>query len=138
MSLEVTTALVYSEGFIWAMAGDDGSVAKIDPATGRVLRIYTFYSYLSGQGLSVAVAQGSLWLLDNQDFRYPSVLQVSIATGLPAGRVGGRRLCGGQFYCWRIYATPSAIWVPGSAWLARIDPARLVGPRSAPSAMALR
>ena len=137
INLNVTTTLVYSQGFIWAMAGDDGSVAKIDPVTGRVLRIYTFYSYLSGQGLSLAVAQGSLWLLDNQDFQYPSVLQVSIATGVPTGRVGGRQLCGGQPYCSLIFATPGAIWVPGPTWLTRIDPARLIGPRSAPSAIAL-
>ena len=125
-----SAALVYSEGFVWAMAGDDGSIAKIDPATGRVLRIYTFISYLSGQGLSLAVTQGSLWLLDYADFAYPSVLRVSITTGLPAARAGGQRLCGGQ--CWQIYATPGAIWVPGATWLARIDPARLIGPRSAP------
>lgn len=122
INLEPAATLVYSEGFVWAMAGDDGSIAKIDPATGRVLRIYTFVSYLSGQVLSLAVAQGSLWLLNNGGFAYPSVLRVSITTGLPQARTGGPRLCGGL--CWQIYATPGAIWVPASTWLTRIDPVR--------------
>jgi hypothetical protein len=110
------------------MAGDDGSVAKIDPATGRVLRIYTFFSYGVGQGLSLTVGHGSLWLLDNGDFFRPSVLQVSITTGRVTGRVAGPRLCGaggaGQ-QCWQIYATPGAIWVTAQDWVARIDPGRL-------------
>jgi hypothetical protein len=80
INLKVTAALLYTGGFVWAMAGDDGSVAKIDPATGRVLRIYTFFSYGVGQGLSLTVGHGSLWLLDYGDFFYPSVLQVSIST----------------------------------------------------------
>jgi len=127
INLKVTTALLYSEGFMWAMAGDDGSVAKIDPATGRVLRIYTFFSYGLGQGLSLTVGQGSLWLLDNGDFVRPSVLQASITTGRIKARVSGPRLCGagGFWECGQIYATPGAIWVTCTDWLARIDPGRL-------------
>lgn len=122
VNLRSVASLQYSAGFVWAMASDDGSVAKIDPKTGRIVRIYSRYL---APASSMAVAQGSLWLLDNQDFAYPSVLQVSIATGRPIGRLGGRRLCSDR-QCWQVVATPGAIWVPGTRWLARIDPGRLL------------
>jgi hypothetical protein len=122
INLAVTASLGYNDGFIWAMAGDDGSVAKIDPATGRIFRIYSFTSYLSPV-LAMAAGQGSLWLLDTQDFRSPAILRISMATGKPVARVGGLRLCGEQ--CSQVYAIGAGIWVPGQNWLTRIDPARL-------------
>src|SRR5262249_19775399 len=39
-----TQELVYGDGAIWAIA-DDESIARIDPATGRVTRIYTYRTY---------------------------------------------------------------------------------------------
>ena len=119
INLRSTASLVYSAGFVWAMAGDDGSVAKIDAVTGRVVRIYSRYP---APDSAMTVAQGSFWVLDNQDFAYVSVLRVSAATGRATGRAGGPRLCGsGQSF--QIFATPGAIWVPCASWLARIDPA---------------
>lgn len=123
-----TNSLVSGQGYVWALTTDE-SVAKIDPATGQVLRIYTYRSYDPGYagGLDfLAVGHGSLWFLVD---RYPlsGVLRVNISTGKSVGQVGSiaSRSCGEP--CWQIYATQSAIWVPTQDRLIRIDLAKSSG-----------
>jgi len=121
--------MVYGQGLVWAL-GIDESVAKMDLATGRVVRLYTHRTYDPGRagGLDyLAVGDGSLWFLDDGN-SFGGVLRVSIATGRPLGAVAEPRAgdCGQQS-CFQIYATPGAIWVPTAQWLIRIYPARLPG-----------
>jgi len=136
-SLASTSSLVYGTGLRWALTGDE-SIAMIDPATGRVARVYTYRSYDPAYdgGLDfLAVGHGSLWFLDDGALKvgaapFRGVLRVSAATGLRLGPVPGigPAACGGP--CTQIYATRSAIWVPTATGLIRIDPA-LVARRTA-------
>ena len=125
VSFAYAQSLVYSQGALWALTNDE-SVAKIDPATGRVLRIYTYASYdpADNAGLDfLAVGGGSLWFLDDG---YPSsgVMRVSEATGRPLGEVTVPAGACGQ-PCSQIYVYGNAVWVPTMETLLRIDPARL-------------
>jgi hypothetical protein len=131
-SLALTQSLVYGGGFIWAMMGDE-SVAKIDPATGRVVRVYTYRTFDPGyvDGLSfLAVGQGSLWFLSGG--QRSGVLRVSMATGRPTGWVllRGMGSCGQP--CGAIYDTQGAVWVPTPKWLIKIYPKWDLKPMTAP------
>ena len=132
VSFAYTEELVSGEGAIWAIATDE-SIARIDPATGRVVRFYTYRSYDPGYsgGLAfLAVGPGSLWGLDDgylyRGHPFSGVLRVSMATGRPLGRVNfAHGFCGQP--CSQIFATPGAVWVPTAQLLIRIDPSRLPG-----------
>lgn len=116
-SFAYTNELVYGDGAIWAFTADE-SIARIDPASGRVTHIYTYRTYdpnYNGVLQFLAVGHGSLWLSDGV-----RVLRVSVATGRPlAGVTAGPGA--------PVYSTPGAIWVPASKQLIRIDPARMPG-----------
>jgi len=119
-------SLVFDQGALWALT-DDESVAKINPATGRIARIFTYSSYdpQYSMGLDfLSAGQNSLWFLDD-GHRSSGVLRVSMATGRPLGAVAHIGSCGEP--CSQIYATQSAVWVATSDWLVRIDPGRLPG-----------
>lgn len=127
-SFVYTQSLVYSQGALWVLTGDE-SVAKIDPATGRVVRVYTIASYdpTGAGGLDfLTVGQGSLWFLDD-GYLFSGVLRVSTATGKPLGGITIPSGSCGQQPCWQIYDTQNAVWVPTQTSLIRIDPARLPG-----------
>jgi hypothetical protein len=120
------SSLVAGEGRVWEFTADE-SVAKIDPISGKVLRIYTYRSYdpAYGAGLTgLAVGNGSLWFMD---WRTGGVLRVSIATGKPTGQVPGVGAAPCAETCVQVYSTPGAIWVPIMHQLIRIDPARMPG-----------
>ena len=118
-------SLVSAGGFIWVLTEDE-SVAKIDPATGQVVRTYTYRTYDPSYQAALsffAVGHRSLWFAE-----WPGkVLRVSLATGRPASQVSALTpdLC--RYGCGQIYSTSSAIWVPAGHLLIRIDPARLPG-----------
>lgn len=129
VSLSGMQPLVYAQGYVWALSADE-NVAKIEPVTGRVLRVYTHRTYdpeLAGGLDFFAIGQGSLWFLDD-GYPFSGVLRISLATGRPLGAVAEPKAgdCG-PTPCAQIYSTPGAIWVPTAQWLLRIDPARLPG-----------
>jgi streptogramin lyase len=119
-----TQELVYGDGAIWAIT-DDESIARIDPATGRVTRIYTYRTYdphYNGGLQILAVGHGSLWLSDGL-----RALRVSMATGRPLAEVGaGPGVCS-RLLCTPLFSTPGAIWMSAAKQLIRIDPARMPG-----------
>lgn len=133
VSFAYTVSLAYGDGFVWALTNDE-SVAKIDPATGKVLQVYTYATYdpAYGQDLTwLAVGHGSIWFAVNGtgsgSLSFQGVLRVSSVTGKLAGRIPvlGPISCGGA--CWQIYSTPGGIWMPTAKSLIRLDPARLPG-----------
>ena len=114
-------SLVYRQGAVWALTTDE-SVAKIDPATGKVVRAYGYQTYdpnYSGGLDFMTVGLGSIWFLDDG---YPrtGVLKVSMATGQPQARVSGVGSCGEP--CWQIYLAGGSVWVPTQTHVTRIDP----------------
>lgn len=123
-SFTYTNELVYGDGAIWAITSDE-SIARIDPATGHVTRVYTYRTYdphYSGGLQILAVGRGSLWLSDGL-----RVLRVGMATGRPLAEVrAGPGVCNQQL-CLPLYSTPGAIWMPASTQLIRIDPTRMPG-----------
>jgi hypothetical protein len=118
-------SLVAAQGFIWALTEDE-SMAQIDPATGQVVRTYTYRTYDPSYQAALsffAVGHGSLWFAE-----WPAkVLRVSLATGRPVSQVSAftPNLC--RYGCGEIYSTSSAIWVPAGHMLIRINPAKLPG-----------
>jgi hypothetical protein len=121
-----TQSLVYGAGWIWAL-GNDQSVARIDPVTGAVTRIYTGQSYdpLGYGGPNVlTVGNSSLWFLDD-GYPFSGVLQVSPASGAATSRVPIPPGACGQQPCTQLYSTPGSIWVPTQNQLLRIDTAKL-------------
>ncbi|HXP21310.1 MAG TPA: hypothetical protein VN840_16830 [Streptosporangiaceae bacterium] len=125
VSFAYTQSLVYSQGALWALTNDE-SVAKINPATGHVERVFSSASYdpKGAGGLDFLTAgQGSLWFLDD-GYPFSGVLRVSMATGRPLGGVTVRPGSCGQ-PCYQIYDTNGTIWVPTSTAIIGIDPARL-------------
>jgi len=123
-----TQALAYGNGSLWVL-GSDESVARIDPSSGVVQRVYNPRSYdpKGYGGLNyLAVASGSLWFLDD-GYPFSGVIRVSIATGRQTGRVPIAATACGEMTCSQIYATPGIIWVPTQLQLLRINPA-LVSP----------
>jgi hypothetical protein len=127
VSFSYAQSLVYSRGAIWVLTNDE-SVAKIDPVTGHVERIYTYRSYdpAYNGGLDfLTTGQGSLWFLDD-GYPFGGVLRVSMSTGRPLGGVPIKPGSCGQ-PCWQIYDTGGLIWVPTLASLLAISPAGLPG-----------
>jgi hypothetical protein len=111
---------------VWALTSDE-SVAKVDPATGRVVRIYTYRSYDPSYTAGfnyLAVGHGSLWFLN---WRTGAVVRVSIATGKQVGDAARVASECSRWSCGQIYSTPGGIWVPTSDRLIRIMPGRSAG-----------
>jgi hypothetical protein len=124
VSLVYTNSLVYGQGALWALTNDE-SVAKIDVTTGRIVRIYGYQSYDPGESMGLdflTVGSNSLWFLADYGHEATSVLRVSIATGLPQGRVSGVGSCGEP--CWQIYVAGGSVWVPTQDHITRIDPVK--------------
>jgi glutamine cyclotransferase len=116
-----TNSLVYGQGALWAFTTDE-SVVKIDPATGRVEKTFSYQTYdpTGSLGLDfMTVGRGSLWFLRDQGYEATSVLRVSIATGRPQGRIADVGSCGEP--CWQIYYANGSIWVPTQRYITRID-----------------
>ncbi len=123
-SLVDTNSLVYGQRALWAYS-DTESVAKIDPATGQIVRIYSSDAYDRAAAMSLdffAVGLNSLWFLNDDHYEATSVLRVSLTTGRPQGRVYGVGSCGEP--CWQIYFTQGSAWIPTRADIIRISPVR--------------
>ncbi len=119
-----TNSLIFADGAVWAFDGGE-SVAKIDPETGRIIRVYDSAAYdpSDPSGLDFfAVGQNSLWFLNDGHAAATSVLRVSLASGLPLAQASGIGSCGEP--CWQIYAAGGSIWVPTQTHITRIDPVR--------------
>lgn len=120
--------LVYASGSIWALAAGE-QLARIDPANGRVQRVYTYRDYDPSRlgGLDFLTAGGGwLWFLDN-GYPFSGVLRVSMATGHPEGGVPVPPNSCGQQTCSRVYYVAGSVWVPTAELLLRIDPGQLPG-----------
>jgi hypothetical protein len=117
-----TNSLVYANGSVWAF-GNGEDVARIDPATGRITRLYSAGRYDPQDDLSLsflAVDRDSIWFLRDTGHRGTAVLRVSLATGRPVGQVSGVGSCGEP--CWQIYVADGSAWVPTMTHLTRISP----------------
>jgi hypothetical protein len=120
--------LVYASGSIWALAAGE-QLARIDPANGRVQRVYTYRDYDPSRlgGLDFLTAgRGWLWFLDN-GYPFSGVLRLSMATGQPAGGVPIAPASCGQQTCSQVYYVAGSVWVPTAELLLRIDPGKLPG-----------
>ena len=120
--------LVYASGSIWALAAGE-QLARIDPANGRVQRVYTYRDYDPSRlgGLDFLTAGGGwLWFLDN-GYPFSGVLRVSMATGHPAGGIPVPPNSCGQQTCSQVYYVAGSVWVPTAELLLRIDPGQLPG-----------
>lgn len=120
--------LIYASGSIWALAPGE-QLARIDPVTGRVQRIYTYRNYDPSRlgGLDFLTAGGGwLWFLDN-GYPFSGVLRVSMAAGHPDGGIPVAPNSCGQQTCSQVYYLDRSIWVPTAELLLRIDPGRLPG-----------
>jgi len=122
-------SLVYEAGAVWVLTNDE-SIAKIDPASGHIERVFTCRNFdpACQVGLDFMTAgEGSLWFMDDgysKGHQTTSVLRVSMATGKLLGRVNVHPGSCGQ-PCYQIYAASGTIWVPTLTELIGIDPARL-------------
>jgi hypothetical protein len=117
-----TQSLVYGQGALWALSSDE-SVAKIDPATGRITRAYSSAAYDPSNSLAldfVTVGLHSLWFLSDSPYEATSVLRVSMTTGRPQGMVSGVGSCGEP--CMQIYFARDSIWVPTQTHITRVEP----------------
>ena len=124
VSFTLTDSFLYADGSVWAMTNDE-SVARIDPATGKITRIYGYQNYDPSSSLGLdfmTVGRGSLWFLELDGRAAVSVLRASIATGQAQASVSGPGTCGEP--CFQIYAADGSIWVPTQNFIVRIDPAR--------------
>jgi PQQ-like domain len=52
--------LSFGGGYLWASAGDDGDVLRIDPATSRITR-----THVGGFPIGIVLEHGSVWVIDN-------------------------------------------------------------------------
>jgi streptogramin lyase len=52
--------LAFGGGYLWASAGDDGDVLRIDPATRRITR-----AHVGGFPIGLVLEGGSVWVIDN-------------------------------------------------------------------------
>lgn len=130
VSFAYTNSLVYADGALWALT-DDESVAKIDPVTGKIIRVYGYLNYDPSESLGLdfmTVGLGSFWFLESNARSAVSVLRVNLATGEPQASTFDRYgVCGGL--CSQIYSAGGSIWVPTERLIDRIDPVRLGGGR---------
>lgn len=121
--------LVYANDSIWALASGE-KLARIDPSSGRVQRVYTYRDYDPSRlgGLDfVTAGRGWLWFLDN-GYPFSGVLRVSVTSGHPAGGVPVPPNSCGQQTCSQVYYLAGSVWMPTAELLLRIDPGRLPAP----------
>jgi len=52
--------LTWGDGYIWATAGDNGDVLRIDPSTRTITR-----AHVGGFPIGIVLAGGSVWVIDN-------------------------------------------------------------------------
>jgi hypothetical protein len=52
--------LTWGDGYVWATAGDDGEVLRIDPSTRTITR-----AHVGGFPIGITLAGGSVWVIDN-------------------------------------------------------------------------
>ena len=74
-----------ADGSLWAFDSGE-NVARINPVTGRIIRIYSAARYDPQDNLSLnffAVDRNSIWFLRAADIETTAVLRVSLATGRP-------------------------------------------------------
>jgi streptogramin lyase len=124
VSFSDTNSFVYAAGSLWALTNDE-SVARIDPANGKIIRIYGYQDYDPRESLGLdfmTVGLGSFWFLEDNGRSAVSVLRASIATGRPQASGSARGTCGQP--CGQIYLADGSIWVPTEKFIVRIDPAR--------------
>lgn len=120
-------SLVYSRGSVWAFDGGE-SVARINPVTGRITKVYSSARYDPTEVLGLnyfAVDRSSIWFVRSSGYETTAVLRVSLATGRPIGRVSGVGSCGEP--CWQIYVAQGSAWVPTQTQLVRVSPGRASG-----------
>ena len=123
--------LVLGDGAVWSLAGNVSgrpeSIADIDPATGRIIRAFTYTEDTGVNydiwGLYATVGQGSIWIL--APLGHNEVVRVSMTTGKPLSVVYPGGSC--SQYCMQIYDAAGAVWEPTSQQILRIDPARMPG-----------
>lgn len=125
VSFANTDSFSYGSGSPWAFTNDE-SIARIDPATGRITRIYDYQDYDPNQTLGLdfmTIGLDSFWFLEANGRSAASVLRASIATGQPQATVSDHSgTCGEP--CWPIYFADGSIWVPTQTHITRIDPVR--------------
>jgi hypothetical protein len=122
VSLVYTNSLVYADGALWAFTADE-TMSKIDPATGRIVKIYPSQTFDPSQSLGLnflAIGPNSVWFLDDYGAGATAVLRVSMTSWRPAGRVTGVGSCGEP--CWQLYYADGSVWVPTITHITRIDP----------------
>jgi hypothetical protein len=116
-------SMVYGLGAVWVMTRDE-SIARIDPATGRVTAVFSYRDFdpdYQDHLAFLAVGARSLWLLGPQ----AQVLRLDAGTGGPLGSVPALGSCGQP--CTLEYFAHGSVWVPTGTTLFRIDPARIPG-----------
>ena len=52
--------LTWGDGYVWATAGDNGDLLRIDPSTRTISRVH-----VGGFPIGIALAGGSVWVIDN-------------------------------------------------------------------------
>ena len=52
--------LTWGDGYVWATAGDDGDVLRIDPSTRTITR-----AHVGGFPIGIVLAGGSVWVINN-------------------------------------------------------------------------
>ena len=103
--------LTWGDGYVWATAGDDGDVLRIDPSTRTITR-----AHVGGFPIGIALAGGSVWVIDNAN---DTVLRVNPNTlrtiGHPVPTPSG-----GAFY---LGATDGYVFIANQAdgTITRID-----------------
>jgi glutamine cyclotransferase len=108
--------LALGGGALWALAASDETIAKIDPATGRVTRLYQDYDPSNSFGAATfAIGFGSLWVEGAR------LLRLSMRTGRVQARLGPAG--GGD----SLAISNDAVWIGTQSGVLRIDPARLPG-----------
>ena len=103
--------LTWGDGYVWATAGDNGDVLRIDPSTRTIT-----HAHVGGFPIGIALAGGSVWVIDNANDKVlrlnPNTLQ---AIGHPIPTPSG-----GAFY---LGATDGYVFIANQAngTITRID-----------------
>ncbi len=107
--------LAWGAGALWALT-DDETLVKIDPATARIARFFTYRAFDPNYTFSanrLVIGLGSIWLEGG------SLLRLSATTGRVQARIGLDPNI--------VVVSANAVWVGTSSGVVRIDPARLPG-----------
>jgi DNA-binding beta-propeller fold protein YncE len=103
--------LTWGEGYLWATAGDDGDVLRIDPSTRTITR-----AHVGGFPIGIALAGGSVWVIDNANDKVLRLNPNTLGTIGHAVATPG----GGAFY---LGATDGYVFIANEAdgTITRID-----------------